>query len=119
VQKALNRDEAFHQLRRAISQVNGDRFRGNSDEEIELWNECARLMANAIIYFNSKVLSNLMESFEYQGKYKLAETIKRASPVAWQNINLKGKYLFAEAGEAPDIEYLMAPIEDYVPINEK
>lgn len=119
VQKALNRGEAYHQLRRAISQVNGNRFRGNSDEEIELWNECARLLANAIIYFNSKVLSNLLESFEHQGKDNLAETIKRASPVAWQNINLKGKYLFAEGGETPDIEYLMAPIEDYVPVPEK
>lgn len=116
VQKALNRGEAYHQLRRAISQVNGDRFRGNSDEEIELWNECARLLANAIIYFNSKVLSNLLLSFARQGKDKLIETIKRASPVAWQSINLKGKYLFAEVGETPDIEYLMASIEDYVPL---
>jgi len=71
-------------------------------------------MANAIIYNNSKVLSNLLESFEHQDKDKLTETIKRASPVAWKNINLKGKYLFVEADEAPDIEYLMAPIEDYV-----
>jgi hypothetical protein len=76
-------------------------------------------MANTIIYFNSRVLSNLLQSFDHQGKAKLAETIKRASPVAWQNINLKGKYLFAEAGETPDIEYLMAPIEDYVPFPEK
>ena len=119
VQKALNRGEAYHQLRRAISQVNGDRFRGNSDEEIELWNECARLIANAIIYFNSKVLSNLLQSFEHQGKDKLAENIKRASPVAWQSINLKGKYLFGQTGETPDIEYLMAPIEEYVPLAEK
>jgi TnpA family transposase len=116
VQKALNRGEAYHQLRRAISQVNGDRFRGNSDEEIELWNECARLMANAIIYFNSKVLSNLLQSFERQGKEELADIIKRASPVAWDNINLKGKYLFAHSGEPADIERLMSPIEDYVPI---
>jgi TnpA family transposase len=36
VQRALNRGEAYHQLRRAISHVNGDRFRGNSDEEIQL-----------------------------------------------------------------------------------
>jgi len=35
-----------------------------------------------------------------------------------QNINLKVKYLFAEASEAPDIEYLMAPIEDHVPVTE-
>lgn len=119
VQKALNRGEAYHQLRRAISQVNGDRFRGNSDEEIELWNECARLMANTIIYFNSKILSNLLQSFEHQGKANLAETIKRASPVAWKSINLKGKYLFAMSGETPDIEFLMAPIEDYLPLSEK
>ena len=119
VQKALNRGEAYHQLRRAISQVNGDRFRGNSDEEIELWNECARLMANAIIYFNSKVLSNLLQSFEHQGKDKQAETIKRASPVAWQSINLKGKYLFNQSSEMLDIEYLMAPIEEYIPFLEK
>tara|TARA_B100000902_G_scaffold335823_1_gene335740 strand:+ start:364 stop:3381 length:3018 start_codon:yes stop_codon:yes gene_type:complete len=119
VQKALNRGEAYHQLRRAISQVNGDRFRGNSDEEIELWNECARLMANAIIYFNSKVLSYLLQSFEHHGKAKLVETIKRASPVAWQSINLKGKYLFGQTGETPDIEYLMALIDEYVPLSEK
>ncbi|MGB1059508.1 MAG: Tn3 family transposase, partial [Ketobacter sp.] len=119
VQKALNRGEAYHQLRRAISQVNGDRFRGNSDEEIELWNECARLMANAIIYFNSKVLSYLLQSFEHHGKAKLAETIKRASPVAWQSINLKGKYLFGQTGETPDIEHLMASIAEYVPLSEK
>ncbi len=119
VQKALNRGEAYHQLRRAISQVNGDRFRGGSEEEIELWNECARLIANATIYFNSKVLSNLLQSFEHQGKQELAETIKRASPVAWQSINLKGKYLFGQTDQAPDIEYLLAPIEEYVPLPEK
>ena len=44
VQRALNRGEAYHQLRRAISNVNGDQFRGSSDEEILLWNECARLV---------------------------------------------------------------------------
>jgi hypothetical protein len=39
--------------------------------------------------------------------------------VAWQKINLKGEYLFAESGETRDIEYLMAPIEDYRPVPEK
>ena len=76
-------------------------------------------MANAIIYFNSKVLSNLLQSFEHQGKDKQAETITRASPVAWQSINLKGKYLFNQSSEMLDIEYLMAPIEEYIPFLEK
>jgi len=119
VQRALNRGEAYHQLRRAISNVNGDRFRGNSDEEILIWNECARLMTNAIIYFNSKVLSNLLDSFEYQGKTELADTLKRASPVAWQNINIRGTYLFDNVGEMPKFEDLMATIEGYLPAEAK
>jgi len=45
----------------------------------------------------------------------LVETTNRASPVAWLNINLKGKYLFTEGGETLGVEYLMAPIEDYMP----
>ena len=60
-----------------------------------------------------------MESIEQQGKNRLAGTIKRASPVAWQEINLKGEYLFAEGGETLGVEYLMAPIEDYMPVPEK
>ncbi|WP_196161012.1 hypothetical protein [Reinekea sp. G2M2-21] len=57
--------------------------------------------------------------FERQGKDELSDTIKRASPVAWRNINFRGKYLFAEDDDAPDIEYLMASIEDYIPNSEK
>lgn len=116
VQRALNRGEAYHQLRRAISNVNGDRFRGNSDEEILLWNECARLVANAIIYFNSKVLSNLLVSFEQQDYETGLKTVKSASPVAWDNINFRGTYKFEASEELPKMEELMLPIEGYRPI---
>jgi TnpA family transposase len=119
VQRALNRGEAYHQLRRAISHVNGDRFRGNSDEEIQIWNESARLVANAIIYFNSKVLSNLLDSFEDQGNAMSLETVKRASPVAWENINLRGRYTFAPTGELPKLEDLMESIDGYRPTIDK
>ena len=117
VQRVLNRAEAYHQLRRAISNVNGDRFRGNSDDEILIWNECARLVANTIIYFNSKVLSNLLDSFEQQGHTQNLELIKRASPVAWENINFRGTYTFAPTGELPKLEDLMATIERYLPVS--
>ncbi|WP_436286951.1 Tn3 family transposase, partial [Thalassolituus maritimus] len=80
VQRALNRGEAYHQLRRAVSNVNGDQFRGSSDEEIQLWNECARLVTNAIIYFNSSTLSQLLTSFEYHGDNKRVQIIEQASP---------------------------------------
>jgi TnpA family transposase len=115
VQRALNRGEAYHQLRRAISNVNGDRFRGNSDEEIQLWNECARLVANAIIYFNSSVLSRLLDSFERQGDQEKIEIVKQASPVAWYNINLKGTYNFELSDDLPNIEEMMRSIDGYEP----
>jgi hypothetical protein len=112
----LNRGEAYHQLRRAISNVNGDQFRGSSDEEIQLWNECARLVTNAIIYFNSSILSQLLTSFEYHGDNKRAQIVKQASPVAWYNINLKGIYTFELSKKLPDLEELMRSIEGYLPV---
>jgi TnpA family transposase len=116
VQRALNRGEAYHQLRRAISNVNGDRFRGNSDEEIQLWNECARLLANAIIYFNSSVLSRLLDSFEHQDDLQKIEIAKQASPVAWYNINLKGTYNFELSDDLPNLEEMMRSIDGYLPV---
>jgi TnpA family transposase len=116
VQRALNRGEAYHQLRRAISNVNGDRFRGSSDEEIELWNECARLVTNAIIYFNSSILSRLLTSFEYQKDKTKIEIVKQASPVAWYNINLKGTYNFELSEKLPTLEEMMRSIEGYLPV---
>ena len=95
MQRALNRGEAYHQLRRAIAHVNGNRFRGKSDEEIVLWNECARLLTNAIIYFNSLILTRLLEHFEAEGDDNNLEIIKQVSPVAWHNINLNGTYSFS------------------------
>ncbi len=118
VQRALNRGEAYHQLRRAVSSVNGDQFRGSSDEEIQLWNECARLVTNAIVYFNSRILSQLLTSFEYQGDTKRIDIVKQASPVAWHNINLKGTYHFELSEKLPDLEELMRSIEGYLPVSE-
>ncbi|CAM3486255.1 transposase (plasmid) [Xenorhabdus nematophila ATCC 19061] len=67
VQQALNRGEAYHQLRRAIASVNGNQFRGGNDYQIEQWNDCARLIANCIIYYNSALLSALIEKFQEEG----------------------------------------------------
>jgi hypothetical protein len=116
VQRSVNGGEACHQLRRAISDVNGDRFRGNSDEEIQLWNECLRLVTSAIIYFNSRVLSDLFRSFEQQKDEQKLAIVKQASPVAWYNINIKGMYRFKSSGKVPDLEQMMHYIEGYKPV---
>lgn len=92
VQGALNRGEAYHQLRRHISLIHGKNFRGTNDREISVWNECARLLANATIYYNASILTKLMDYHESCGDIAQANLIKQFSPVAWTHINFYGRY---------------------------
>jgi TnpA family transposase len=55
VQNALNRGEAYHRFRRAIAYVNAGKFRVKTETEQHIWNECSRLIANAVIYYNTLV----------------------------------------------------------------
>jgi hypothetical protein len=52
VHRSQNRIESYHQLRSTIAQVGGKKeLTGRTDIEIEISNQCARLIANAIIYY--------------------------------------------------------------------
>ena len=46
VQRALNRGESYHQLRRAISHANFGKLRFKSELDQQIWSECGRLIAN-------------------------------------------------------------------------
>jgi hypothetical protein len=94
VQRALNRGEAYHQLRRAIAYAHGGRFRARSQHEQEVWNECARLVGNAVVYYNALILSEALAELERRSELVSSEVIKRVSPVAWQHINFYGRYQF-------------------------
>jgi TnpA family transposase len=106
VQKALNRGEAYHQLRRAIAYAHGGRFRVRSQHEQEVWNECARLIGNAVVYYNALILSEALAELELRGDLAAAQVLKRVSPVAWQHINFYGRYLFHEDFTPIDLERL-------------
>lgn len=102
VRRALNRVEAFHKMRRAIANVHGQKFRGKNDREIELWNECGRLLANCMIYYNATLLNALLTKLQKEkGNEKLIEQLKYISPVAWIHINLYGYYSFDESQHPP------------------
>ncbi len=94
VRRSLNRGESYHKLRRAIANVHGQNFRGKNAKEIEIWNECGRLLANCIIYYNAKLLNTLLEKLQKEGNEKLIDALKYVSPVAWINVNLYGFYTF-------------------------
>jgi hypothetical protein len=54
-----------------------------------------------------------LEHFEQKGKEDLLEMVKKASPVAWFNLNFKGTYLFGDKKSLPTLEDLMKNIEEY------
>ena len=63
-QRALNSGEAYHQRRRASAYAHGGRFRARSQHKQEVSNECARFVGNAIVYYNSLILSEALTELE-------------------------------------------------------
>ncbi|MBX3709083.1 MAG: Tn3 family transposase [Gammaproteobacteria bacterium] len=106
----MNRGEAYHKLRRAIAKVHGQKFRGKNDQEIELWNECSRLMANCMIYYNAKLLNAMLEKLQKEKSEKLIDQLKYISPAAWIHINLYGYYSFEELEQDCDMNKLAGSI---------
>jgi TnpA family transposase len=104
IRLTLNRGEAYHQLRRKIAASHGGEFNGGSDTEINVWNECGRLIANAIIFYNAYLLSALMEQKEAEGDMEAAEFIRKLSPIACQHINFNGIFLFKSDEKGIDVD---------------
>lgn len=108
IRRSQNRIESYHQLRGAVAKVGGKKeLTGKGDIETEISNQCGRLISNAIIYYNSAILSRLLERFEAEGNVKGIDALTRISPVAWQHILLNGHYTFQNSNEIIDLDALV------------
>ena len=95
IHKSQNQIESYHQLRAAIAQVGGRKeLTGRTDIAIAISNQCSRLIANAIICYDSIMLVKLLNKYEQTGNKKILALIKKISPVAWQHIHFSGHYAF-------------------------
>ena len=103
VQRALNRGENYHQLRRAVSYANFGKLRFKTEYDQQVWEECSRLITNCIIYYNATILSHLFTQKTRRGDAAGAARLAQVSPVAWQHINLCGRYEFTKAPEVINI----------------
>jgi Tn3 transposase DDE domain len=71
--------------------------------EQQLWEECSRLITNCIIYYNATLLSHLLTHKERHGDAAGAALLTHVSPVAWQHINLCGRYEFTKGANTINI----------------
>jgi TnpA family transposase len=110
VQKALNRGEGYHRLRRKVAYDNEGKFRVHSRAEQHIWSDAGRLIANAILFYNLHLLSGILESAQAQSKVKQLELLKRISPVAWRHINIYGTYQFLETVPQLDLSRMVNDI---------
>jgi hypothetical protein len=112
VQKALNRGEAYHRFRRAIAYVNAGKFRVKTEAQQQIWNECSRLIANAVIYYNMLLLSRVYERKMEADDQAAVAIIRGISPISWQHINLFGQFEFSQTVSQVDIDALAARYND-------
>ena len=75
-----------------------------TEHEQQIWLECSRLITNCIIFYNTTILSRLLDHAQSSGDKEWAERIKKASPVAWQHINFYGRYEFGKPAQPIDVE---------------
>ena len=118
VQRALNRGESYHKLRKAVAFANFGKLRFKTELEQQIWGECSRLITNAIIYYNATILSNLLTHRETTGTLEGVNQLKSISPVAWQHINLFGRYEFTQTAESINMEEITRELAE-VPIREE
>jgi hypothetical protein len=99
-------------MRRAISYVNSGKFRVKTEAEQQIWNDCSRLIANAIVYYNTLLLSRVYEQKLAADDQEAINILKGISPVAWRNINLIGNFDFTSSAPQVDLDALAALYQD-------
>ena len=95
-------------ISRFLRHQDSGKLRFKTEHEQRLWGECARLITNCIIYYNAMLLSNLPDYYtKAASDDHEAALLKQVSPVAWQHINLYGRYEFSKSPEIIDIEAIL------------
>ena len=107
VHRVLNRGENYHQLRRAISYANFGKLRFKTEYEQQIWGDCARLITNCIIYYNTAILSDVMMHGDFSSDEARVAALSLVSPVAWQHINFHGRFEFGKVPETIDMEAIL------------
>ena len=85
-----------------------DSFLANNKVSVK-WGQLQ--IANAIIYYNSAILSHLLTKCEASGNAKAVALITRILPAAWRHILLNGHYTFNSGGKMIALDVLLAGLD--------
>ena len=109
VHRSQNRVESYHTLRAGIAKAGGRKaLLGRTDLEMEISNQCGRLIALVVIYYK------YVHSSCYLNKHpskKILKFLKKSSPVAFQHIHFTGHFTFYDSKNRIDIDKLIEDLE--------
>ena len=106
--RSQNTLEAYHQLRSTMAQVNGKKeLYGKTDIAVEISNQCGRLTAIVIHYYNSMILSKVLEKYEVSGNKKGIARLKKISPIAWGHLHFQGHFKFSDKSNMINLDAIV------------
>lgn len=86
VQIQLNRGEYRHKLSRWIFFANQGEFQTGDYEEIMNKSSCLSLVSNAVLYWNTPKIGNIIDELKKQRTIVEDETIARISPLSYKHV---------------------------------
>ena len=111
IQESLNRGESLQGLKRALAALGGNQLRGRSPEEMDMWNSCANLLANSIVYYNALIMSSYKSYCLDTENEEQIKHLGAISPASWENVILNGFYDLADNDDHWDIESKLGNIQ--------
>ena len=91
IMHSLNRGELYNIMYRSVAILNNGELKGKSEIEMEIWNQCTRLIASIMHFYNAYILNSFyITTTDEEEKEFLADH----SPTAWTHLNLLGYYQF-------------------------
>jgi TnpA family transposase len=92
VHRSQNRIESYHTLRAAIAKVGGRKaLLGKTDLEVEISNQCGRVIASGIIHYNASIHFRVLDKNPNKKQLKV---LKKSSPAAWRHLHFTGHFTF-------------------------
>ena len=99
-------------MRTTLAEVNGKKeLIGRTDLDVAVSNYCGRLIANAVIAYNSMLLFGLLQRQLPTGNEKALDLLRRISPSAWHHLHFLGHYAFRDKRRPIDLETILARID--------
>ena len=98
VQLQLNKGEYRHKLPRRIFFANQGEFTTGDYEEIMNKASCLSLVSNAILYWNTLKITDIVEQLRVQGEEVAPETLAHISLLPFKDVAPNGTYFIEERG---------------------